>query len=144
LASADEKRAHGEALKAALLEEWDDDAAARYLAELDATALPRPRLSLPWAATRELLPPGPCAVVRWTPPRPVEFKVEGGVVEFSCLKRRWRFAEAALAVLGPLAERRVCALAELCEGAAGKVDERRVRALVGELIEHGLASVVEA
>jgi hypothetical protein len=144
LASEDEKRAHAEALRAALLEEWDDDAAGRYLAELDALAAPRPRVSLPWAATPELLPAGPGAVVRWTPPRPVEFKVENGVVEFLCLKRRWRFAEEALAVLGPLAERRVCALAELCEGAAGRVEERRVRALVGELIKHGLAAVVEA
>ena len=80
--------------------------------------------------------------LRWTPPRPVALSAAGGVVEFRCLKRRWRFAEAALAVLGPLEERRTCTLAELCEGAAGRLDERRVRALVRELILHGLVAIV--
>ena len=81
--------------------------------------------------------------MRLVAPRPLDFKVEDGVVEFASLRRRWRFAEPALAVLRPLAERRVCTVAELCEGAAGRLDERTVRLFVGELIVHGLAAIVE-
>ena len=142
LASAEERRRHAEAMREELLAEWDDDALGRYLEEQDAGATPRPRVGLPWVATPAVLPPAPAAAVRWTPPRPVAFKTESGVVEFSCLKRRWRFAEAALAVLAPLAQRRACTVAELCEGAAGQLDARTVRALVRELIVHGLVAIV--
>jgi hypothetical protein len=143
LASEAERRAHAARLRRELLAEWGEDPVGRYLDELDAVASPRPRLGLPWTATPGILPAEGGAAIRWMPPRPVELKAEGGVVEFCCLRRRWRFAEGALAVLGPLAERRVCTLAELCEGASGVLDERTVRALVRELVAAGLAALVE-
>jgi hypothetical protein len=69
------------------------------------------------------------------------FEEAGGAVEFDALKKRWRFAADALAVLRPLAERRVCSVAELCEGARGKLDERMVRAFICELLTHGLVTL---
>ena len=66
-----------------------------------------------------------------------------GVVEFDALKRRWRFAEDALLVLRPLEERRECTVAELCESARAKLDERTVRAFVRELAQQGLAALIE-
>jgi hypothetical protein len=129
-------------LREELNEAFDGGALERFLREQDALASPRARLGLPWSATPDVLAHGAEARLRWTPPRPVEFKVESGVVEFSCLRRRWRFAEAALAVIGPLAERRVCTLPELCEGAAARLHERTTRALVRELIVHGLVAIV--
>ena len=110
-------------------------------AELDATALPRP-VELAVGGDARVAADGPCAS-SLDAAAAGGVKVENGVVD-SCLKRRWRFAEARWRCSARLAERRVCALAELCEGAAGRVDERRVRALVGELVKHGLATVVEA
>ena len=143
LAGKDERAAHARRLREELLSAWDDEVLERYSAEYDATAEPRARVSLPWAAAPESRELSPQALVRLVAPRPLDFKVEDGVVEFASLRRRWRFAEPALAVLRPLAERRVCTVAELCEGAAGRLDERTVRLFVGELIVHGLAAIVE-
>jgi len=147
LASADARRRHAALMREQLLAEWSDDLIEEYLAEQDALASPRPRLGLPWSATPSALPEGGGGgrtLLRWMPPRPVELKAEGGVVEFKCMKRRWRFAAGALAVLGPLNARRECTVAELCEGAAGSLDEGTVRALVRELIVHGLVAIVRA
>ncbi|HYE14448.1 MAG TPA: cupin domain-containing protein, partial [Pyrinomonadaceae bacterium] len=140
-ASQEERRAHSARLREEFLAEWDAEALERFFAEADAKAEPRARLSLPWSATTEALPRDGGAVVRWAPPRPVEFKVEGGVVEFECVGRRWRFSEDALAVLKPLSERRVCTVAELCEGAQKRLAERTVRALLRDLLLNGLVAV---
>jgi hypothetical protein len=140
--SSAERRTHAERLREELLRAWDDDLLERFLDEYDATAVPRARLSLPWSATAGSLPEGD-ASLRFLAPRPLHFKIEGGVVEFACIKRRWRFAEDALLVLRPLEERRVCAVSELCEAARGKIDERTVRMFLGELILHGLVAVIK-
>jgi hypothetical protein len=141
-ASREERREHVARLRAELLKTLDDDSLERYLKEYDEAATPRAHLSLPWSATREVLPEG-YARLRFLAPRPVEIKVEGGVVEFSCLKKRWRFAESAAIVLKPLAERRVCSVTELVEAAKGLLDEGRVRLFLAELVAHGLLAVVE-
>ena len=143
LTSEEDRAAHAARLRGELFDAWDAGLVERYLAEYDAQALPRAQTSLPWSATARALPDEPGALVRWTAPRPVELKASGGVVEFECNRKRWRFAGAALAVLGPLAERRVCTVAELCEAAAGHLDERTVRALLRELLLHGLVAIVD-
>ena len=140
-ASTAERAARAERLREELLAEFDDAPLERFFADLDARAEPRARLNLPWDATPEMLPRSGRALVRLVAPRPLELRTAGGAVEFDALKRRWRFAAEALAVLGPLAERRACTLAELCEGARGRLDERTVRALVCELSAHGLVTV---
>ena len=143
LASGGDAAAHAARLRAGLLAAWDDGLLERYLAEYDAQALPRARTSLPWAVSDDELPASAGAVVRWTPPRPVELKAADGVVEFVCHRKRWRFAAPALAVLEPLVARRACSVGELCEAAAGRLDERTVRTFLRELLLHGLV-VVEA
>jgi hypothetical protein len=141
LASDGDGGAHAARLRDELFAAWDAGLVARYLTEYDAQALPRARASLPWAVSDEALPAG--TVVRWTPPRPVELSASGGVVEFVCNRKRWRFAEPALAVLVPLAARRACTVGELCEAAAGRLDERTVRTLLRELLLHGLVVIVD-
>ena len=81
--------------------------------------------------------------MRLLAPRPLKLRAENGVVEFSCLNKRWRFAEDAALVLRPLIERRVCTVAELCEAARARLDKQKVRAFVGELVREGLVTVVE-
>ncbi len=143
-ASDAEQRAHVERMRAELLEAWDEgDLLRRYLDEMDATASARPHLSLPWSATPETLPSNSEVRVRLLAPRPLKLRAENGVVEFSCLNKRWRFAEDAALVLRPLIERRVCSLAELCEAARARLDDQKVRAFVGELVREGLVTVVE-
>jgi hypothetical protein len=141
-ASLEERRAHVSGLRAEILRAFDDDSLDRYLREHDEAATARAHLSLPWSGTKAVLPEGH-ARVRSLAPRPVEIKVEGGAIEFSCLKKRWRFAEDAQPVLKPLMERRVCAVAELVEAARGGLEERQVRLFLSELIAHGLVALVE-
>jgi hypothetical protein len=138
-----ERAAHAERLRAELAAAWDGSLVERYLAEYDAQAMPRARPSLPWSVASEDLRDAPGALLRWTPPRPVELRAAAGVVEFACNRRRWRFAEAALPVLDALARRRVCTAAELCEAAAGALGEQTVRTFLRELLQHGLVSIVD-
>jgi hypothetical protein len=143
LGDSRERARHAAALREELLNALDDGVVERFFREHDAQAEPRAALSMPWSATGDGLPPNPSAVVRWAAPRPVEMKEEGGAVEFVCVKKRWRFAPAALHVLRPLAERRVLSVAELCEEARGSLDEKTVRTFVGELLLNGLVAVSE-
>ena len=144
LASPAERVAHTKRLAAELLAAWDDgNLLERYFSELDALAEPRAQLSLPWSATAHVVPPGADARVRLLAPRPLDLKVADGIVEFSCHKKRWRFAADALPLLRRLADARVCSIGELCAAAQGRLDERTVRAFLGELIGHGLVAVVK-
>jgi hypothetical protein len=136
-----ERRAHVERLRRELLAEWSEDILDRYDSERDAMAEPRSHFSLPWSATNAVLPPSSDALVCLTAPRPLDLKIEDGVVEFSCHKKRWRFAEDAITILRPLAEGRALSVSELCEAARGRLDERTVRTFLGELILHGLVAV---
>jgi hypothetical protein len=141
--SSAERARHLEQLRRELLTELDRDVLSRYVAELDGAAEARPRLGLPWVVTPSGLPPSPQVRVRLIAPRPLDLQVVDGIVEFSCLKKRWRFAPESLVVLQPLAERRICSVAELCEAAAGRLEESTVRAFLCELIMNGLIAVVE-
>ena len=141
--SSTERARHLEQLREKLLAEWDRDVLARYFAELDGAAEARPRLGLPWVATPSGLPSSPQATVYLTAPRPLDLQVVDGVIEFSCHKKRWRFASEALLILRPLVEKRVCSVAELCEAATGRLEEQTVRAFLRELILNGLVAVVE-
>ena len=141
--SSAERMAHAGRLREELLEEWDGSLLERFYRDADAMAEPRAYLNLPWSVMTEALPPSNDALVRLTAPRPVDLKAEEGVIEFSCQKKRWRLAESALVVLRPLAEGRVCSVSELCEIAKGRLEERTVRTFLGELILHGLLTIIK-
>jgi ribosomal protein L16 Arg81 hydroxylase len=142
-----EASAHIAKLREQLLEEWGEDVLDRFYREADANAEARPRLSLPWSGTPEILPSKGDALVRLNAPRGLDLKTDAqqddkDVIEFSCQGKRWRFAAESISILRPLVERGVCSVNELCEAAKGKLDERTVRAFLGELILHGLLAVV--
>jgi hypothetical protein len=144
-----ERAAHMARLKAELLDAWEACTLERYFRELDAQAEPRARLSLPWSAggaeaagQAVVIPPAHNTLVHWLAPRQLDLQIEAGIIEFSCHKKRWRFAAAALPVLKRLERERACSVAELCEAAkASKLDETTVRAFLGELLRHGLIVV---
>ena len=143
LSSPSERAAHVERMREELFAEFDAAMLERFYKDRDARVEPRACVTLPLDATPQSLAPSRDALVRLLAPRPLRLEAADGVVEFDCMKRRWRFADAALLVLRPLAERRVCTVAELCESAREKLDERTVRALIGELSRHGLVAFVE-
>ncbi len=93
-------------------------------------------------AQEVVIPPDQNTLVHLLAPRRLDLKLEAGVVEFSCHKKRWRFAADALLVLRRLANGRACSVAELCEAAKERLDEGTVRAFLGELLRHGLIAVV--
>ncbi len=142
----EERASHAAALRRELLEHWTDDLTERFFQDLDRRALARPHLSLPWSPTDDVLPTNDGARLRLVAPRPLELKeATDGALEFECLGRRWRFAEAARPVLSTLAARRSCTVAELCAAAsaahAAGADARTVRRFLGELLRHGLVAV---
>ncbi len=139
-----ERDAHAARLREELLAVWDDSPVEKFYEELDARAQSRTRVELPWVAMPAHPTPAPGAFVRLLAPRPLKLEASGGVVEFACLGRRWRFAEDALPVLKQLVERRACTVAELCEAARGRLAAEKVQAFVAELALHGLVAVEDA
>lgn len=141
--SSDEERAqHLNRLREELLSAWSDDLLERYFADLDRKAEARARPSLPWAAMTDALSSMKDARVHLVAPRPLDFRIEGGVVAFSALKQHWRFAADALPILRLLDERRLCTVAELCTVSDGKLEEQTVRMFLRELLLYGLIALV--
>ena len=132
-------QAHLMQMRSELLAEWDDDILNRYFADLDASAIARSRLSLPVSAS---LPSGNM-LVRLLAPRPLDLKIEAGVVCFTSQRKDWRLAVEALPLLRHLDKHRVCSVSELCEVAKNEIDERRVRMFLKELLMNGLVAIVE-
>lgn len=140
-ASSEERRTHMGRLREELLKGWDDNLLESFLNEYDAEAVPRAHMSLPWSATAGILPELD-ARLRFLAPRPVDLRIADGVIEFTSMRKRWRFAADAAIVLRPLMERRVCMISELTDAARGRLDEQRVRKFLAELIAEGLVALV--
>lgn len=134
-------QSHLRQMRDELLSEWDDDILNRYFADLDASAGSRPRLSLACAPVDSL--PSGNMLVRLLAPRPLDLKVESGVVSFTSQRKDWRLAVAALPILRHLDQHRVCTVTELCEVAKTEVDERRATIFLKELLMNGLIAIVE-
>jgi hypothetical protein len=126
-----------------IVERFDRDALNSFFRDADANAEPRPHLSFPLAAAKDFSQPPHDAIVRLIAPRPLDFCVRGDELTFTANKKLWRFDARALEVLRPLEERRATRVAELCKSAREVLDERTVRALIGELILHGLVAIVD-
>lgn len=135
-------QAHLMQMRGELLAEWDDDILNRYFADLDASAISRPRLSLACAPVAGSLPSAEM-LVKLLAPRSLDLKVESGVVRFWSQRKHWRLAIEALPILRHLDQHRVCSVSELCEVAKSEVDERRVRMFLKELLMNGLVAIVE-
>jgi ribosomal protein L16 Arg81 hydroxylase len=138
-ATRETMQAHLLQLRSELLAEWDDDILNRYFADLDALAMARPHLSLP---VSDSLPSGNM-LVRLLAPRPLDLKIESGVVRFTSQRKDWRLATEALPLLRHLDQHRVCSVSELCEVAKNEIDERRVKIFLKELLTNGLVAIVE-
>jgi hypothetical protein len=139
-----EQQAHMNQLRTELLEKWDEHLLQRYLDNYDAVAEPRPNVDLPWSVMDKSLIPSHAALVRLTAPRPINFILKDGVLNFSCNKKLWRVASETLAIFRRLEDKRICSVAELCASVEDKIDARSVRAFLGEMIFHNLIAVVES
>jgi hypothetical protein len=144
-AAPEARAAHMASLRDTLLAAASDQALERYLALQDGASLPRPRFSLPWSATPEVLPPDDDARVQWIAPRAF---LRGGAgseaVEVWANGERWQFARAAEAVLHPLLDGAPHAIGELCARSEGALTPKRARSFLAQMLLLGLIAVVEA
>jgi len=128
-----------------LIRTWSSDLLERYFEDVDAKADSRAKVSLPWSPTAQVLPPeNDNTLLKLVSPRPIKFKVENGIVEFSAMKKRWRFAENALPFLLLLEDKRTCAVSDFYTTSAGRLDRKTINAFLNELLLHGLIAVDES
>jgi hypothetical protein len=138
-AGADERAAVAAKLGDALAEAWTPDVVDRFLADRDAAAQPRTRLSLPWAATAGVLPDDGEARVRLLAPR-ARLEPRDGTVELHAAGQRWTFAGAAAPLLETLLDGAPHPLGALT-GLLGPDNAGAVRGLLTELADQGLLAV---
>jgi hypothetical protein len=118
--------------------EWSSNVMTQYLDALDAKARPRPKLSLPWTATPDALPPDSAPfTVRWNGARSVVLEREGEEIHVIANGRRWRFAAAA----GPMLERLTAA--EPCSIAELSTISDAARPFVRDLVINSLVTIVD-
>jgi hypothetical protein len=126
------------ALKAGIDAVLTPDIIDRYLADRDAQAPAHSRLGLPFSATADLLPSGDEAEVRLLTPRAVLQYGDDGTVALAAAGKRLVFSDIAAPVLTALLDGTPQSVKRLVELTAPPLDQATVRALLGELVTHGL------
>jgi hypothetical protein len=140
LAGAEPQRQFADCLRDCILAEWRPELIEEYMAEMDAKSRPRPHLSLPWTAAKDILPPDGCRY-RWNGARAAKVASNGaGEVYVDTHGRRWKFAEAARPVLEALVSDRDLTMEDLHKSGM-KLDQATLRVFLGELIANGLVVV---
>ncbi|AHH96076.1 cupin domain-containing protein [Kutzneria albida] len=139
-ASEQERAQRSAVLRARLGELMATDLVDRFLADRDAQAPTHTRIGLPFAATSELLPAEDEALVRLLAPRAVLERGQG-TVALAAGGQRLVFAEPAGVVLSALLGGGPVAVKSLVEVASPTLDRGTVRALLGELVTHGMLAL---
>ncbi len=139
--SADEQKEYLDQIQKLVARSWSSDLLDQYFGDLDTKAQPRPRFSLPWTASPDVLPPDAVSfTLRWNGARRMNFEGKDGEVHFVAQGKRWRFAAAARPMLERLTAGSACSLSDL----SGLSDAETARAFVAELVVNGLVAVVDA
>lgn len=116
-----------------------DDVVDRFFADRDAQAPARGHIGLPWVVTPERLADGDDAEVRLVVPRAV-VSSEGGTVTITAEGKRLVFATAAEPVLTALLDGTPRSVGWLAEHTAPELGRATLRALLRELITHGVVA----
>jgi Cupin superfamily protein len=125
---------------------WHPDLIREFRDYTDARSRARPHLTLPWAASTDVLPPEEILFqVRWSSTRPLAITRDaaGGEIVVLTQGRRWRFAAAAGPILDLLISGRACGVAEL-QSATDGLSRATVRTFLKELVASGLIFVCES
>jgi hypothetical protein len=141
--SPEQRASYVARLKEEVLATMDDSVLDRFLSDWDTAAVPRrPRFSLPWSATRTVLP-SDGAVLRLVAPRPLApaRQADGGI-EFTVARQTWRLSAAEHRALQPLLERGECSLSELYARADSGIAPTEMRESLVDLILGGLVAIV--
>lgn len=137
--TAEERTERARELRELLVARLTDDVVDRFLTDRDAQAPAHSRLGLPFTATPGLLPEGDEEEVLLVAPRAV-LEHGNGTVALAAAGKRLVFAAAAGPVLEALLPAQPLSVKTLVELAAPTLDRGTVRALLGELVTHGVLS----
>jgi hypothetical protein len=138
-ASPEEQQAQLAELRRQFLAAFDDDLLARYYGHQNSRARSRGWASLPWSVA-DNTPPPMTTQVALAVPRALNLVRDDGSVHFDANGRAWRFAAATEPLLQTLA-RGPATVAELCDAAAGSLDDGAVQQFVVELARNGLVNI---
>lgn len=133
----DQQRQLGE-LRQQFLAAFDDDVLTRYFADQNSRARSRGWASLPWTVADETPPSTTCFAL--AVPRALHLVRDNGAVHFDANGKAWRFDAATEPLLRTLA-RGPATMAELCDAAAGSLDESAVQQFLIELTRNGLVNI---
>jgi hypothetical protein len=115
LASEDERQGWLDGLWRELRNAWTSDIIDRYLVDVDASVMPRPRMRLPHLildeSTREF---GPNAMLELAVPRPLAFQIAGGSARFRAKGTDWTTTSDLVASLDVFNDGLPHTVAELC------------------------------
>jgi ribosomal protein L16 Arg81 hydroxylase len=137
--AAEDRAARAKQLREQLVARLTDDVVDRFLADRDAQAPAHSRLGLPFTATPGLLPEGDEEEVLLVVPRAVLERGDG-TIALAAAGKRLVFAAAAEPVLTALLPAQPLSVKTLVEVAAPTLDRTTVRALLAELVKHGVLS----
>lgn len=137
-ADADTRAERSAALRERIVALLGDDAVDRFLTDRDAQAPTHTFPGLPWTATSDLLAAGDDATVRFVAPRAVVTS-ENGTIALAAAGKRLVFAAAAEPVITALIGGRQQSVRDLLI-TAPDLGAPTIRALLGELITHGMVA----
>lgn len=138
-ASSDDQQQQLAELRRQFLSAFDADLLGHYFAHQNSRARSRGWASLPWTVTDDTPPPMTTRVALAVP-RALQLVGDDGAVHFDANGRAWRFAAATAPLLRAL-ERGPATVAELCDAAAGSLDDGAVQQFVIELARNGLVNI---
>jgi Cupin superfamily protein len=135
--------AYLERLLDVLIKSWDAKLLEEYFRHIDATSEPRTHLSLPWSATREVLPPDEANFsFRWAAARPTAVETGVNAVEIASNGKRWRFGLAARPLLEVITQGHPCTRDELHSFAHDQLSVQMIDCFLRELVLNGLLIVI--
>jgi Cupin superfamily protein len=138
-ASPEEQQQQFAELRRQLMTVLDDDVLGRYYEHQNTRARSRGWASLPWTVADDAPPPMTTRIALAVP-RTFHLMRENGSVHFDANGKAWRFAAATEPLLRTLANG-PATVAELCNAAAGSLDDGAVQQFVIELARNGLVNI---
>jgi ribosomal protein L16 Arg81 hydroxylase len=133
VATAQERAAWLERVRADLLAVWDDALIDRYLADADSKAIPRPHISLPADADPNRTRLRKTTLLELAVPRDLHFSVHNGSVDCHAKGMSWRMDTDVAEKIRRFNDRRPHTMDELAP-----TPNVRVTALVGALVMQGV------
>jgi ribosomal protein L16 Arg81 hydroxylase len=141
LADTAERLRYAEQLRCALFDGLEPDLVEQYVAETGSNFKPRPKFSLPWSATPDLLPGGREFQVQMSARVQAATNGSAGSFELRCSGRTLRFPAGMRWIVEQLGDGVPRPMGGVIDAVAGHLDEDMVRMLIGMLVRENLIAI---